>query len=83
MSYTKIENCIWNIEYFLMKKYGCSAAEREVAPLKWYINTGRASVPFLINLLEAKPFVIARALHQGGSDDEIIRRVKAKLNISY
>ena len=83
MSYTKIDNFLWEVEYYLMRRYGCSTAEREVYPLRWYIHTGRAPVSFLTTMLMAKPYVIARVLHMGGSDEEIIGRVKAKLNISY
>ena len=72
-----IDNCIWKIQKILMEKYGCTAADREIAPLIWYINTGRASVPFLEKLIGAKPFMVARKLHMGGSDVEIINRVKA------
>ena len=72
-----IDNCLWNIQKILMKKYGCTAADREIAPLIWYINTGRASTPFLKKLINAKPFMIARKLHMDGSDVEIINRVKA------
>lgn len=71
-----IDNCIWNIKKILMEKYGCTAADREIAPLIWYINTGRASTPFLKMLISAKPFMIARKLHAGGSDVEIIERIK-------
>ena len=83
MSYTRIEAFLWSIEYYLMKKYGSSVAEREMYPLKWYIITGRAPAVFLINLLMAKPYVIARVLHKGGTDEEVIRRVKAKLNLDF
>ena len=72
-----IDNCLWKIQRVLMTKYGCTAADREIAPLIWYINTGRASVPFLEKLIGAKPFMVARKLHMGGSDAEIIDRVKA------
>ena len=67
-----IDNCIWKIQRVLMTKYGCTAADREIAPLIWYINTGRASTPFLKKLIDAKPFMIARKLHMGGSDAEIM-----------
>ena len=82
MSYEKIEAFLWSIEYYLMQKYGSTTAEREMYPLKWYINTGRAPTIFLTNLTKAKPFVIARLLHKGGTDEEVIRRVKAKLDLS-
>ena len=72
-----IDNCVWNIKKVLMEKYGTMAADREIAPLIWYIDTGRASTPFLEKLLSAKAFIVARRLHAGGSDMEIIARVKA------
>ena len=72
-----IDDYIWKVQKILMEKYGCTAADREIAPLVWYINTGRASTPFLEKLLSAKAFMIARRLHAGGSDMEIIARVKA------
>ena len=77
ISKNAINDCIWEIQKILMKKYGCTAADREIAPLIWYINTGRASTPFLKKLIDAKPFMVARRLHAGGSDTEIINRVKA------
>jgi hypothetical protein len=76
VSYTAVDNKLWEIEKVLMNKYGCDAAAREGAPLRWYIETGRASLDFLHALLEAKPFMIARKLHEGGSYDEAIARVR-------
>lgn len=73
---TTIDNFLWETEQRLMLAYGCDAAEREVAPLKWYINTGRASTAFLKKLFAAKPFMVARKLHMGGSDEEIIKRIR-------
>ena len=77
-----IDNCIWKIQRVLMTKYGCTAADREIAPLIWYINTGRASVPFLEKLRGAKPFMVARKLHMGGSDSEIIQRIKTYIGFT-
>jgi len=77
VSRNTIDTCVWNIKKVLMEKYGTMAADREIAPLVWYINTGRASTPFLKSLIDAKPFMIARKLHAGGSDAEIIDRIKA------
>lgn len=73
---TTIGNFLWETEQRLMLAYGCDAAEREIAPLKWYINTGRASTAFLKKLFAAKPFMVARKLHMGGSDEEIIKRIR-------
>ena len=76
MGYDTIDNCLWYIEKYLMIKYGVDAAHREIAPLKWYIATGRASALFLKRLAASKPYVIGRKLHLGGSDDEVIERIK-------
>lgn len=75
LSSTSIDSALWSIELYLMRRYGCDAAAREIAPLRWYIGTGRASVSFLHGLLEAKTFMVARKLHEGGSDETVIRRV--------
>lgn len=56
-------------------------AQIEIDCLLYYINSGRASTPFLKALVNAKPFMIARKLHMGGSDSEKIGRLKAYLGI--
>ena len=82
VSKNAIDDCVWKIQKILMEKYGCTAADREIAPLVWYINTGRASVPFLEKLIGAKSFMVARKLHMGGSDSEIIQRVKTYIGFT-
>lgn len=81
MSATKIDDTTWQITKWIMQKHGMFAAYHYIAPLIWYIKTGRASTEFLRRLCEAKPFVIGRQLVAGGSDDEIIQRVKKKLGV--
>lgn len=76
ISLNYISDSLWNIKKVLMDKYGVAVADREIAPLLWYINTGRAPVSFLKLLIAAKPYLVAHRLHAGGSDDEIIARVK-------
>lgn len=44
--------------------------------ISWYINTGRAPTPFIREMLKHRPSTIARRCLVGGSDDEIIARVK-------
>ena len=78
---TSIETGLWAIERNLMEKHGVSAAQRMISPLHYYINTGRASTDFLRKLLSAKPFMIARILAKGGSDLEILNRIKGYLKI--
>lgn len=71
-----IDNGLWAIKLYLMKKYGVSAAEMDMYPLEWYVRTGRASVDFIKKCFSCKPFMIARRLHDAPSCDEAIRRVK-------
>ena len=75
MSSTMIETMLWHIQREDMQRNGCDAAERDMMPLKWYINTGRASAEFLRCLMAARPVLVARDLHKGGSYDEVIMRV--------
>lgn len=78
MNYTLINNQLWNIQKYMMNRIGCDAANRAMSPLNWYVGTGRATLPFLRWMTGEKPFVIARILMNGGSDEEIITRLKAK-----
>ncbi len=73
---TSIETCLWHIERHLTNKYGVTEAGVDMAPLRWYIYTGRASTEFIRELMKAKPFMVARKLHMGGSYQEAVDRVK-------
>lgn len=77
----RLYNALWNIEKYMMQKYGVDAAQREIDPLKWYIYTGRAPLAFLYGIEAARPFMIARILHKGGSYNEALDRIKAYLKI--
>lgn len=76
LSSTLIETGLWHIHRYLLQKYGTYRAQEDMDPLYWYIGTGRASTDFIWAVLTAKPFMVARKLHQGGSYDDVIRRVK-------
>lgn len=76
ISRTLVDNYIWNVKSYMMRKYGCDTAEREIYPLVWYIETGRASAQFLGDMVQRKPYMIGRLLHQGGSDDLSISRIR-------
>ena len=78
---TSIETGLWAIQRYLMQRYGVDQSSQDIAPLEWYIYTDRASIDFTRAVLTAKPFMIGRKLHEGGSYDEVIERVKAYLNI--
>lgn len=73
---TSIETLLWHIQRELMQRHGVDAASREIAPLRWYVQTGRASVDFIKALAHKSPCMVARRLHKGGSDAEVIQRVK-------
>ena len=73
---TTIDNGLWAIQLCLMNKYGVDTARCDMEPLKWYIGTGRAPTPFIASLLDAKPWMIARMLHKGGSYDDVLKRIK-------
>lgn len=76
VSQTMIDNTLWAIQKSLHNQHGVTGAERIIAPLLWYINTGRASMNFLGKLVQKKPYLIGRVLAKGGSYDEAIQRVK-------
>lgn len=71
-----VETGLWHIQRCLIEKYGTEQAACDMAPLQWYVSTGRASCDFLRALLSAKPFMVGRKLHLGGSYDEALARVK-------
>lgn len=77
---TSVEALLWRIQSYLIRKHGTRQAEIDMYPLRWYIDTGRASIGFLRVLFSAEPFMIARRLHAGGSYDEAISRLKDYLH---
>ena len=77
ISNTLIDSFLWSVQRYIVHKHGVDASYRAMDPLVWYINTGRASMSFLKNLVQAKPFMIGRILMKGGSTDDVIKAVKA------
>lgn len=67
---------IIKVESYAMRKYGVDQASRDLYPIQWYVRTGRASMEFIKKLCACEPFMIARLLHEGGSVDEQISRVR-------
>lgn len=76
---TKSDEYIWKVESYLMKRYGVDAMHRMVDPLRWYVNTGRASATFLINMYGVQPYCIGKILAKGGSHDEVIKKIRKRL----
>ena len=70
-----IETMLWHIQREIMQRQGCDAAVRMISPLHWYVYSGRASTEFLRKLMRTKPFLVARGLIKGGSDEETINRI--------
>lgn len=84
MGYMAVENKLWEIQMWLVQheRYTLDGAERFMYPLRWYIWTGRASAGFLKALVAAKAFVVGRVLIKYyGSEDEVVRGLRRKLNI--
>lgn len=80
ISATAIGNKVWDIRYGLIKKYGVDEADRLIAPLEWYINTGRASAPFLRKMLDSKTAGLVKILEKDGSTEKIIKSIKEYLD---
>lgn len=79
ISRTVIDSFLMAVEHYLMDRYGVDQAARDLSPLSWYIETGRASLPFLNKLVNSRPYMIARKLHSGGSYEETINRIAVYL----
>lgn len=72
----KIDEQIWKVYRYLSDKYGTKRADIDIYPLRWYINTGRASAAYLRAFLSVKPYMVGRKLHNGGgSHDDALARV--------
>lgn len=83
ISATSIDAYMYCIETYLWKKHTLDESDRIIAPLRWYIGTGRASVTFLHRLMDIRPYVVGRLLMQGGSYDETILRIRRKCGFPY
>ena len=81
MSYTTVDNYLWEVTRYIMTRKGVDESVRMTDPLTWYVNTGRASAGFLKRLVDTKPYIIARLLMKGGSYDEAIARVRDRIDI--
>ena len=77
ISATCIDKFLWDLEleaWELTKdiKMGTDS----VRPIIRYVRTGRASADFLLEMFSHRPQTIARRCLLGGSDEEIVNRVK-------
>ena len=83
ISMNTIEDGLYEIQHYLIKKHGTDVARRDLDPLEWYINTGRASTDFLRGLFSVKPFMIGRILHKSRTYEEAIENMKDYINAKY
>lgn len=81
MSYTQIDNALWEIRERIQARTGSTAqTDTALAPLVWYISTGRAPTDFLKLLMQctSQQFTtIANRLVKANTDESAIDSVCA------
>lgn len=82
MSRTMIDTMLWHIQREIMLRHGVADSDRDMAPLNWYISTGRACAEFLERLIMARPVLVARDLHKGGSYEDAINRICKRIGFA-
>lgn len=75
-----IDRYLWDVRVETIKSLGVDRGNNAVHPLAYYISTGRASVEFLHKLIAVSPVTIARILLDGGSDVQIMSRIKRRIS---
>lgn len=80
-----IDEYLWDVRKSMWKKLTMNETSVAIDPLKYYVETGRASVSFLHKLIQVKPYVMARYLIkiQDNSVDTIIELIKKKIGYEY
>lgn len=76
---TKTEYILRYYEKMLWKKHGITDGSRLLYPLKWYLNTGRASADYINRLDRADYKQIMAILEAEGSVEEVCSRLKEYL----
>ena len=79
ISSTSVDSYMYSVWRVLAVLEGCREADRRCTPLRRYVNTGRASTPFLKALLTKPPHRIAELLREPGSDDAIVDSIKEEV----
>ena len=75
-SNTGIDNFLHDYFHHAWEMSGNEHIARGVChALCWYVSTDRASIDFVKAMLQSNPKHIAKLSLQGGSDEEIIRRI--------
>lgn len=73
---TKSEYILLSYEKIMWKRHGITEGSNLLYPLKWYINTGRASADYVHRLADAKSKDIVAILEAGGSVEDVCRGIK-------
>ena len=82
MNYEAVNNYIHKAVMYGAPRIGLDASCLVLAPLTWYIGTGRASYEFTARLATKKPYRVFQILQKaGGSYDDAIHAVKLYLGI--
>ena len=83
MNYQEVNNYIHKAVMYGAPRIGLDASRLVLAPLTWYIGTGRASYEFTARLSTKKPYRVFQVLHKasGGSYDDAIHAVNLYLGI--
>lgn len=80
LSYTGINAYLEDLHLAAWKLAGDERkASASTQAISWYIMTGRASTEFIQQMFQRRPSTIAKACLAGGSDEDILQRVKAKV----
>ena len=82
-TYAGLEYYIHDTWKYLATRNGVDNADEMIAPLEWWIKTGRASLAECKALIEKKPYIIGRILAENptGNYDDILAGVKKKIGM--
>ncbi len=64
-----VDSMIYNIHMYLMKKYNLRVADEDIEPLFWYFRTFKPTDALKWKLVNIKPHLIARKLHEYRGQD--------------
>lgn len=83
IAFYNMENYCYEVARLIREKSDITIdrSHNMIYPLWHYIVSGRASTDFCKALMKTKPYMVARRIAQGGSDDEIMERIKKLVKI--
>lgn len=80
-----IDEYLWDVLMYMWNSLTLDEASVVLDPLKYYVETGRASTAFLHKMIQVKPYVMARYLIKirNNSVDHAIELIKQKVGYEY